>query len=142
MLLMSIRQGLHSEEKDKNKTTQDASSAINAAVGWFPQKLSRGVKATLCAFTVAETIVSVVLCCLLFKQRHSFAQYSVRPFSFFGTTFICAYRDKCLNRSQKRFKIKFMYLSVFQFILALMIFFLQTLNQAAPSTAESPAALN
>lgn len=60
----------------------DASSPINAAVGWFPQKLSRGVKGSLCVFTLTETVVSVVLCCLLIKQRHSFAQYSVRPFYF------------------------------------------------------------
>uniref|UniRef100_H3DKA6 Transmembrane protein 176 n=1 Tax=Tetraodon nigroviridis TaxID=99883 RepID=H3DKA6_TETNG len=40
------------------------------------ENLSRGVKTSLCVFTLAETGVSVVLCCLLFKQRHNFAQYN------------------------------------------------------------------
>lgn len=48
----------------------------------FPQKLSRGVKWSLCVFTLAETVVSLVLCGLLFKRRHSFAQYNVRIFFF------------------------------------------------------------
>ncbi|TWW59403.1 hypothetical protein D4764_06G0009330 [Takifugu flavidus] len=44
---------------------------------YYAVKLSRGVKWSLCVFTLAETVVSLVLCGLLFKRRHSFAQYNV-----------------------------------------------------------------
>ncbi|XP_068176849.1 transmembrane protein 176 [Antennarius striatus] len=42
----------------------------------YAQKLSRGVKASLLIFTLAQTVISAILCCLLFKQRRSFEQYS------------------------------------------------------------------
>lgn len=42
------------------------------------QRLSRGVKASLFLFTLTQTVISVVLCFLLFKQRRSFGQYAVR----------------------------------------------------------------
>ncbi|XP_068607399.1 transmembrane protein 176 isoform X2 [Brachionichthys hirsutus] len=42
----------------------------------YAQKMSRGVKATLLLFTLAQTVVSAVLCFLLFRQRRSFEQYS------------------------------------------------------------------
>lgn len=56
----------------------------------FPQKLSRGVKWSLCVFTLAETVVSLVLCGLLFKRRHNFAQYNVKMIFFKQLLFINA----------------------------------------------------
>ncbi|XP_029365316.1 transmembrane protein 176 [Echeneis naucrates] len=42
----------------------------------YTRKLSRGVKSSLLLFTLAQTVVSTILCYLLFKQRHNFGQYS------------------------------------------------------------------
>ncbi|KAM3623682.1 uncharacterized protein V6R79_014281 [Siganus canaliculatus] len=42
----------------------------------YAWKLSRGLKSTLLLFTLAQTVISLVLCFLLFRQRHSFIQYS------------------------------------------------------------------
>ncbi|KAK5901366.1 hypothetical protein CgunFtcFv8_026247 [Champsocephalus gunnari] len=39
-------------------------------------RLSRGVKASLLVFTLAQTAISAVLCFLLFRQRHGFGQYA------------------------------------------------------------------
>lgn len=44
----------------------------------FQQKLSRGIKASLLIFTLAQAAISVVICLLLFRQRHFFEQYAVR----------------------------------------------------------------
>ncbi|KAF3851751.1 hypothetical protein F7725_005106 [Dissostichus mawsoni] len=44
----------------------------------FQQRLSRGVKASLLIFTLAQTAISAVLCFLLFRQRHGFGPYAVR----------------------------------------------------------------
>ncbi|KAJ4926926.1 hypothetical protein JOQ06_014668 [Pogonophryne albipinna] len=39
-------------------------------------RLSRGVKASLLVFTLAQTAISAVLCFLLFRQRHGFGPYA------------------------------------------------------------------
>ncbi|XP_030277146.1 transmembrane protein 176 [Sparus aurata] len=42
----------------------------------YASRVSRGVKSSLLLFTLAQTVISAVLCFLLFKQRRSFGQYS------------------------------------------------------------------
>ncbi|XP_008292497.1 transmembrane protein 176 [Stegastes partitus] len=42
----------------------------------YATRLSRGLKSSLLVFTLAQTIISAVLCFLLFRQRHSFGQYA------------------------------------------------------------------
>uniref|UniRef100_A0A1A8A1W9 Transmembrane protein 176 n=1 Tax=Nothobranchius furzeri TaxID=105023 RepID=A0A1A8A1W9_NOTFU len=41
-------------------------------------RLSRCLKASLLIFTLAQTVVSAVVCFLLVRLRHYFQQYSVR----------------------------------------------------------------
>lgn len=43
---------------------------------YYTMKMSRGVKASLLVFTLAQMVVSSVVCFLLFKQRRNFAQYT------------------------------------------------------------------
>nr|XP_046256396.1 transmembrane protein 176 [Scatophagus argus]XP_046256405.1 transmembrane protein 176 [Scatophagus argus] len=42
----------------------------------YATKLSNGVKSSLLLFTVAQAVISAVVCFLLFKQRRSFGQYT------------------------------------------------------------------
>ncbi|XP_070840888.1 transmembrane protein 176 isoform X1 [Chaetodon trifascialis] len=42
----------------------------------YTTRLSRGVKSSLLLFTLAQTVISAILCFLLFRQRRSFGQYT------------------------------------------------------------------
>uniref|UniRef100_A0A8D3AW65 Membrane-spanning 4-domains subfamily A member 12-like n=1 Tax=Scophthalmus maximus TaxID=52904 RepID=A0A8D3AW65_SCOMX len=69
---------IYSIDMDKNpevpcvKTVQDSCSEKHyAMVG-----LSRGMKSSLLLFTLAQTVISAIVCFLLFRQRNSFGQYT------------------------------------------------------------------
>ncbi|AWP06372.1 putative membrane-spanning 4-domains subfamily A member 12-like isoform 2 [Scophthalmus maximus] len=68
---------IYSIDMDKNpevpcvKTVQDSCSEKHYAM-----KLSRGMKSSLLLFTLAQTVISAIVCFLLFRQRNSFGQYT------------------------------------------------------------------
>lgn len=43
---------------------------------YYATKISRGVKASLLVFTLAQTVISCVSCFLLYRQRRTFGQYT------------------------------------------------------------------
>ncbi|CAJ1053260.1 transmembrane protein 176 [Xyrichtys novacula] len=43
---------------------------------YYAMKLSRGVKSSLLLFTLAQMVISSIVCFLLFRQRRSFGQYA------------------------------------------------------------------
>ncbi|KAL7403539.1 hypothetical protein ABVT39_002015 [Epinephelus coioides] len=53
------------------KTEHDTCSDI-----YYSTKLSRGLKTSLLVFSLAEAVISAILSFLLFRQRHSFGQYT------------------------------------------------------------------
>lgn len=59
-----------------------AMTKVVNAVCPLQQRLSRGVKSSLLLFTLAQTAISTILCFLLFRQRRSFGQYTVRLHHF------------------------------------------------------------
>ncbi|XP_051242146.1 transmembrane protein 176 [Dicentrarchus labrax] len=42
----------------------------------YATRLSKGVKSSLLLFTLAQTVISAILCFLLFRQRNGFGQYT------------------------------------------------------------------
>ncbi|XP_073332790.1 transmembrane protein 176 [Pagrus major] len=68
---------IYSVDMDKNpeapciKTVYDQCNEDH-----YASRVSRGVKSSLLLFTLAQTVISAVVCFLLFKQRRSFGQYS------------------------------------------------------------------
>ncbi|KAK1886580.1 Membrane-spanning 4-domains subfamily A member 12 [Dissostichus eleginoides] len=77
MLLSVVALIIYSVDMGKNpavpcvKNPDGACSELHHAT-----RLSRGVKASLLIFTLAQTAISAVLCFLLFRQRHGFGPYA------------------------------------------------------------------
>ncbi|KAF3687064.1 Membrane-spanning 4-domains subfamily A member 12 [Channa argus] len=68
---------MYSVDIERNPVEPCYNDVHDSCVGkHYATKISRGVKSSLLVFTVAQTIISSILCFLLFRQRRNFGQYS------------------------------------------------------------------
>uniref|UniRef100_UPI0037E94250 transmembrane protein 176 isoform X1 n=1 Tax=Semicossyphus pulcher TaxID=241346 RepID=UPI0037E94250 len=68
---------IYSVDMDKNPDVPCIKKLhMDCSEKYYATKLSRGVKSSLLLFTLAQTVISAIVCFLLFRQRRSFGQYA------------------------------------------------------------------
>ncbi|XP_026159692.1 transmembrane protein 176 isoform X2 [Mastacembelus armatus] len=69
---------------------------------YYVTRLSKGLKSSLLLFTLAQTVISVVFCSLLFRQRHSFGRYTTmtQEASSMATTLIPPGRKRLITEPE------------------------------------------
>ncbi|XP_074543823.1 transmembrane protein 176 isoform X2 [Halichoeres trimaculatus] len=68
---------IYSVDMDKNPAVSCTKTLHNNCnEKYYAVKMSRGVKSSLLLFTLAQMVISSIVCFLLFRQRRSFGQYT------------------------------------------------------------------
>ncbi|XP_034544784.1 transmembrane protein 176 [Notolabrus celidotus] len=68
---------IYSVDMNRNSPgTCDKTPSSRCSMKYYTMNMSRGVKTSLLLFTLAQMVISSVVCFLLFRQRSSFRQYT------------------------------------------------------------------
>ncbi|XP_060909221.1 transmembrane protein 176 [Labrus mixtus] len=76
-LLSVVAVIIYSVDIDRNVGPLCVKSQHNSCnLRYYAMKMSKGLKSSLLVFTLAQTVVSSIVCFLLFRQRRNFGQYA------------------------------------------------------------------